>query len=348
MEALLSPLKFRPIFKEKVWGGNRLETVLGKTLDGRTSVGESWEISDHGEDLSVVADGPLAGRTLRDLLRTDSEDLVGCRTDRFPLLFKAIDASETLSVQVHPDDEHAARLEPGCSGKSEAWAVVHAEPGARIVHGLAPGVSMAAVFARLSGERGSALTIDEGVALDDVFGWRHVSRGDIVALPAGTIHAIGAGLVVVEVQQSSDITYRIHDWGRPRELHLSRARQVASECQKSPDVYPRWLPDRAGAEPPSPRWKVVDGDHFTIDAVFLRQGEQLKEAVPPEDRRRFGVLVGLDGVARLVTGGSGAACEVAVGDFFLLPARRGAVVLEALSGSFSGLWVSAELGPGQD
>lgn len=215
----LYPLRFEPIFKPAIWGGRRLADMFpGAPAEG--PIGEAWVLSDQGDNVSVVADGPLRGTTLRQLMRDRRDELLGpplAHHDTFPLLLKFIDAAQPLSVQVHPDDELAQRLEGLARGKTEAWIVMHAEPGSRIYAGLKPGVD----GGRL--ERAIATGTTESV----LHSFAPRPAGDCVFLPAGTVHALGGGITVFEVQQTSDTTYRLFDWnrvdsktGRPRELHL--------------------------------------------------------------------------------------------------------------------------------
>ncbi|MHB0955598.1 MAG: type I phosphomannose isomerase catalytic subunit [Pirellulaceae bacterium] len=217
------PLRFEPLYRFYMWGGRRLGEILGKPLPAGAHVAESWEIVDHGEDQSRVAAGPLAGQSLQALVRELGADLLG-RHDpqmQFPLLFKFLDAQQTLSVQVHPNDAQAACLDPPDRGKSEAWVVLHAEPASRIYAGLLAGVDRAALQLSLAhGQAERCLHFFEPIC------------GDCVFIPAGTVHAVGAGLVVAEIQQSSDVTFRLYDWnrigadGKPRPLHVERALDV--------------------------------------------------------------------------------------------------------------------------
>jgi mannose-6-phosphate isomerase len=219
---LTYPVRFEPIFKERLWGGRRIETVLGKPLPQGSLIGESWEIADHGNDVSRVTNGPLAGTTLRDLVRTGSAELFGpsgtAAGDGFPLLVKWIDAREKLSVQVHPPDGHPL-LAPGERGKTECWFVVEAEPDATIYLGLRRGVDRAALQRELvRGTAEACLNV-------------HPARaGDFFFVPAGVVHAIGGGVLLAEVQQSSDTTFRLYDWnrldtatGQPRPLQIVEA-----------------------------------------------------------------------------------------------------------------------------
>lgn len=219
--AALYPLTFDPIFKDLIWGGRRLATVLHKAI-GPGRVAESWEIADHRDDVSRVRAGPLQGASLRDLIATRGEEILGAgrsrdRPDQFPLLVKFLDANEALSVQVHPDDEKGRRL-ANDNGKTETWVIVHAEPGSLIYAGLKRGVTRADFAAAL------------GTAnLEPLLHRFEAKPGDCVMIPAGTVHAIGAGVVLAEIQQMSDATFRVDDWGRvgpdgkPRALHLAEA-----------------------------------------------------------------------------------------------------------------------------
>jgi len=216
------PLKFEEIFKEKVWGGRRLEVLLGKALPPDIKIGESWEIADHGEDTTSVRNGSWAGTPLSRLLTEAGDALTGRSAEVFPLLLKFIDADDVLSVQVHPDDAYAAAHEgPRELGKAEAWYIVHAEPEAKIYHGLKPGTTKDEFEARLA----------EGTVADCLASFE-AGAGDVFFIPAGTVHAIGAGIVLAEIQQNSDTTYRVFDWnrvgldGKPRELHVDRALDV--------------------------------------------------------------------------------------------------------------------------
>ena len=215
----LYPLTFRPELKDKVWGGRRLGEVLGKQLPPDVPIGESWEA--YGG--SVVEDGALAGHSVDELVEEYGERLVGTtiaglRDKPFPLLFKYIDASEFLSVQVHPDDSYAAEHTGYPYGKTEAWYIVHADPGAKIVHGWKRATTAEEVEAAVRENR-----------LEELLEYVEVSPGDAVFVPAGTVHALGGQIVLGEIQQSSDTTYRLYDWGRmgfdgkPRELHVEES-----------------------------------------------------------------------------------------------------------------------------
>jgi mannose-6-phosphate isomerase len=214
----LYPLIFEPRFKERVWGGRRLETLYGKPLPPDVPIGESWEISDRPGDESVIANGPLAGRTLRSLMEERRGDVVGSAAPteegRFPLLCKILDARQKLSLQVHPPERAKHLGEP----KTEMWYIADADPGAELFVGLKRGVDRTMFEEAIGAGR-----------VAECFHRIEVKSGDAMFLPSGRVHAIGAGLVIFEIQQNSDTTFRVHDWdrmgldGKPRELHVTQS-----------------------------------------------------------------------------------------------------------------------------
>ena len=212
---MLYPLKFEPIFKERVWGGRKLQELYGKALPGGSAIGESWEISDRPGDVSRVANGRYAGKDLHWLVEHHGTELLGNATlqsGRFPLLVKILDAREKLSLQVHPPAGKAAEL--GGEPKTEMWYIAEANPGAELYVGLKRGVSRREFEQKM--KRGTVA---------DCFHRLAVKAGDAMFLPSGRVHAIGSGLVIFEIQQNSDTTYRVFDWnrlgldGNPRPLH---------------------------------------------------------------------------------------------------------------------------------
>lgn len=243
MNAQIYPLQFAPVFKDYPWGGRNLETVLGRQIpDG--IVAESWEISAHPNGQTEVIAGPLAGLTLAEVQEKLGEDLLGSRNrhalamNKFPLLIKLLDANQWLSVQVHPDDEYGLAHE-GEYGKTEMWVVIHAEPGAELIYGLKPGADRDLFASAVEAGQSEAL-------LHRV----PVTTGDVVFVPAGAVHSLGPGILVAEIQQNSDTTYRIYDWGRlgndgkPRPLHIAQALDVIDWGQIEPGtVRPRLISD---------------------------------------------------------------------------------------------------------
>ncbi len=217
---MLYPFIFQPILKERIWGGRELERLYAKPLPPGKPIGESWEISDRPGDASVIANGPLAGKTLRWLMENHAAEILGnakpAAEGRFPLLCKILDAREKLSLQVHPPADKAKKLkgEP----KTEMWFITDAAPDASLYVGLKHGVTRAEFEKKIS---------DGSVA--DCFHRIPVRAGDAMFLPSGRVHAIGDGLVIFEIQQNSDTTYRVFDWnrvgldGKPRELHVAQS-----------------------------------------------------------------------------------------------------------------------------
>ena len=217
----LYPLKFKPILKERIWGGSKLKTLLNKK--GLVEkCGESWEISAVQGDISVVENGFLKNNTLEELIEVYMGDLVGDNIYEkfgieFPLLIKFIDATADLSIQVHPNDE-LAREKHNSYGKTEMWYILDAEPDAKLISGFSKQISREEYLNYLNSKR-----------LKEIMNYCDVKPGDVFFIPAGRVHAIGTGILLTEIQQTSDITYRIYDWdrtdanGNPRELHTDLA-----------------------------------------------------------------------------------------------------------------------------
>jgi len=231
----LYPLTFDPVFKDYVWGGRNLAEKLGRVIpDG--VVAESWEVAAHPNGSSVVNQGPLQGKTLAEVMDLWGEALVGSNSGqalelgKFPLLIKLLDANRWLSVQVHPNDAYGLAHE-GEFGKTEMWVVLEAEPGAEIVYGFQPGVTRDQYAQEVAEERAA-----------DSLHRLPVQKGDVIFVPAGAVHALGPGIIVAEIQQNSDTTYRIYDWGRPRPIHLEQALAVLDFAMVEPGpVAPRTL-----------------------------------------------------------------------------------------------------------
>jgi len=253
-------LPMRPYFREMVWGGRRLQELYGKDLPEGKAIGESFEMSAYPERESVVASGALAGWGLGRLVEEHQEQLVG-RTvwerygGRFPLLIKLLDAQEDLSIQVHPDDEYARVKGLEDSGKTEAWFVLHAA-GGRIAHGLKEGVDRREFEAAVRAGR-----------VEEVIQFHEVKSGDLVFSPPGTVHALCCGVVIYEVQQSSDLTFRLYDYGRPgldgnpRELHVQEALEVIDfEIRLPGPVSWQELP-----EAQADRAVLVESEHFQLN-----------------------------------------------------------------------------------
>jgi mannose-6-phosphate isomerase len=260
----MHPLLFTPLYRHYVWGGRRFETSLGRTLPPGDDFAESWELVDRCADQSIVAAGPLAGLSLGELVRERGRELLGRHAPRaaFPLLFKFLDACRDLSVQVHPDDVRAARLSPPDLGKTEAWYVIDAAAGSRIYAGLRSGVDRETLAAALRAGR-----------CQEVMHSFEPRPGDCIFIPAGTVHAIGAGLVVAEIQESSDVTYRLYDWnrvgvdGRSRPLHIEAGLEAVTRFGPVEPVPPQATSAPGAIPGGAAARRLVTCDYFLFDDV---------------------------------------------------------------------------------
>jgi len=307
------PLRFVPYLRPMVWGGRRLKEVLGKSLPTDEPYGESWEISDHSSHQSVVASGPLAGKTLRQLMEEDRAALLGRGAEAyrvFPWLIKFLDARDWLSVQVHPDDEEVKRLLPGEGGKTEAWFVLDAQPGSRVYAGLLPGVDEERLRAALAA----------GTVADCLHTFAP-QPGDCVFLPAGTVHAVGGGVLMAEVQQTSDATFRLFDWnrhdafGKARALHIEEA-LACIDWHRGP-VRPIHVEDYAASalQPASPgtkRKSLVSCAYFKLEFLYANEPFEFG------GEGRLQVLIVLGGNGRLATDAGEE--EAKLGQVWLAPA----------------------------
>src|SRR5947209_5869404 len=287
-----APLTFRPIFMERIWGGRKLAELFGKKLPANKRIGESWEIVDRPEAQSVVARGPLKGKTLHELWKEGRSLIFGevPNAPRFPLLIKLLDAHEKLSLQVHPPEQVARKL--GGEPKTEFWYVAAADPGAELLLG----------FCKPSTRVQFENALREGTAADYVHKIR-VKPSDAAFLPAGRLHAVSAGNLLIEVQQNSDTTYRVFDWnrrddsGQPRQLHIKQA--MASIDFK--DVTPKLVRPKGET--------LVRHELFEVQKWNL---DSPREATP---RGQFAVVCCVTGKLRC------ADVDLAPGEFFLVPAR---------------------------
>lgn len=308
----LYPLRFAPIFKRYIWGGRKLQTTLGKLTGDHPDTAESWELVEHPSGMSVVDSGPLSGKTLADLLADHGRDIYGQHfpQPRFPLLFKLLDCCRNLSVQVHPTDAAAANLTPPDLGKTEAWLILEAEPGAALYAGLKRGFDRAALEREVS--RGTT-----ELCLHRV----EPKVGECYFIPAGVVHALGEGLLVAEIQQSSDTTYRLFDWnrtgpdGQPRQLHV----QQSLDCTN----YEHG-PVHAQVPKPTARAhvsQIVACDKFVMDRWTNFTSE------PVGGDNRFHILSVLEGSIQIA--GDPAATPLTRGQTALLPASLGSTLLTA-------------------
>ncbi|SHF01981.1 mannose-6-phosphate isomerase, type 1 [Caldanaerobius fijiensis DSM 17918] len=253
------PLKFFPIYMERIWGGNDLKRLFGRDFRS-DKVGESWEVACHPHGTSIVSNGELKGKNFQEIINTYGRKILGNKLsqqdiEKFPLLIKLLDANDILSVQVHPDDEYAMKNENGELGKCEMWYVISAKPGAKIIYGLKDGVT--------KDEFKKALR--EG-SVERCLNEVEVMPGDVFDVPSGMIHALGAGVVVAEIQQNSDTVYRVYDWnrvgldGKPRELHVQKALDVI-------DFDGKYKAEKSRGLKVSNKTYLVANKHFAVELI---------------------------------------------------------------------------------
>ena len=306
----MTPLAFRPLLKRIRWGGTRLGSVLGKPLGSESDYAESWELCDHGDDQSVVVGGPWHGLSLRQLMAMKCRELCGTerRLHQFPLLVKFLDASDRLSVQVHPNDIQARFFNPHENGKTEAWVILDARPDSRIYAGLKRGVD--------------AFRLQQHLAAGTVEECLHsypARAGDCVFIPAGTVHAIGEGILLAEIQQSSDLTFRLHDWdrlgadGQPRPLHLEES-LVCIDF------------DRGPVDPVTPRRLSRDSEELVASEFFTLHRHTLRDSFRFESDGRFHALLVLGGSGSLTCDGNEQILQT--GSTLLLPASCPPALIE--------------------
>lgn len=281
---MMAVLTCKPVFQERLWGGRKLETSFGYDIPVG-NIGECWGISAHSNGMSVIEGGDYAGQTLAELWDERRELFGDYMLDEFPLLIKLLDAADDLSVQVHPNDDEAMRLEGERYGKTECWYVVEAEEGAELILGH-------------SAETKQELAdkVEQG-AWDELLRRQPVQAGDFVLVPSGTIHAIGKGIVILETQQSSDTTYRVYDFdrtddaGNTRELHLDKAIEVTTVPDRPALVTPTMKKVSSGIVQ-----TLVETEEFNVYRMDVRDGFEL---LPLDRFRLISVLDGsgtLDGV----------------------------------------------------
>ena len=302
------PIKLKPAFKDYLWGGTRLRDDFGKDCDF-DKIAESWELSCHKDGNSVVADGEFAGLTLAQYIEKEGKSVLGTNCEKFenfPILIKLIDAKDNLSVQVHPNNEYAQRVE-GEYGKTEMWYVVDCDEGASLLYGFKHNITKEEFRERI--ENNTLLEVTNSVP---------VKKGDVFFIEAGTLHAIGKGILIAEIQQNSNTTYRIYDYGRvgadgkPRQLHIDKAVDVTNLCPAKP--YPQSEPVDMGG------WtkkRLAKCDYFTVDVINVDTSAALEA-----DKSSFANILVLDGGCVLSSEGNDAV-ELKKGDSVFIPAGLG-------------------------
>ena len=308
-EPELYPLRFEPVYQYRLWGGRRLADWLKAPLPSDGPIGEAWLLSDRDDHPSLVADGPLRGRTIAQLIELSPQAMLGQKlgkSRRFPVLLKFLDVQKMLSVQVHPADANVDLIPQGETGKTEAWVVLEAQPDARIYAGLKRGVTA---------QRLSALTSE---TVDTALASFRPELGQTILIDAGVVHSLGDGVVVFEIQQNSDVTYRLYDWdhidpksGRRRSLQVEQA-MACVDLHQGP-VHP--ISPLIESTQPCKRERLFDEPHFQ---VWRLRGEVPFSVGAVNEPR---VLVCLDGAGSIEH--EGADFDMEMGTLMLLPASVG-------------------------
>lgn len=311
----LYPLKFKPVLIPKVWGGKKLNTLLKKDLKGSDKIGESWELSAVSKFESIATNGFLAGNSIQDLIEIYMGELVGDQVYmkygiEFPLLFKFIEANEKLSVQVHPDNE-TAKFRHYAYGKTEMWYVVDAEKNSEIIVGF-----------KKSLNKDALIKVIEDKTLIDYLNFEKIQKGDVFYIPPGKVHALLEGTVVAEIQQTSDITYRLYDWdrlgldGKPRDLHVDLALDVIDFSVKENNKT-KYFPV------PESRNALVECPYFTTNLIEFENAVELNYSKLDS----FVVYMCLEGKFDLVYGDN-KSIVIEKGETVLVPAEIEHVILK--------------------
>ncbi|MCH3885519.1 type I phosphomannose isomerase catalytic subunit [Tenacibaculum aquimarinum] len=309
-------LKFTPILKEKIWGGEKLISMLNKVSD-KKNIGESWEISDVEEDVSVVANGAFKGESLKELIVKFKGDLVGNKVynqfgEKFPLLIKFIDAKEALSIQLHPNDK-LAKERHNSFGKTEMWYIMQADKFGNLVVGFKKDTNKEKYLYHLKNKSLlSILNVDE------------VKKGDVYFIPTGRVHAIGAGVLLAEVQQTSDITYRVYDWdrkdeaGKHRDLHTEQALDAIDYTSQKPYKTKYKKKDNEAKE-------LVSCPFFTTNIISLK--EQTKLALNHIDKDSFVIYMCVEGAVEFLVDNNSE--NLKMGETLLVPACIKELVIQS-------------------
>jgi len=298
-------MKLKPVLKDAIWAGLRLAGEYNKSEDKNQKIAESWELTVHKNGVNIIENGENAGKSLGDIWRGE----------KFPLLIKFIDAEQDLSVQVHPDNDYAAKHENGELGKTEMWYIIDAAPGAKIVYGLNSDYT-----------REDLQNLINNNKFEECLNYIEVKSGDVYFIPAGLVHAIGAGILIAEVQQNSDTTYRFYDYnrtdadGNPRELHIEKALDV---CIKTKTEYK------------NPKVKIHDCseilsvcEYFKVEKLNITGNVRFS----PD---KFYSFICLDGEGEIIHGEN--IYEIKKGDSYFIPAGIGKITINKTSENFGGI-----------
>lgn len=306
-------MKFHPVFKEKIWGGDKIKTRLGLNFSPLPNCGEAWALSGVPECQTLVLDGFLQGNELNEIVEIYMEDLVGEKVyerygNEFPLLIKFIDAQDYLSIQVHPDDELAAKRCIG-RGKTEMWYILDADPGAELIRGFTHTLTPEIYLQHLGRKR-----------LRDILNVEHVKKGDSFFIPAGLVHALGPGILLAEIQQTSDTTYRIYDWdrvdenGHSRELHTELALD-AINFKVDEQHKPFFGPVR------STETNLATSPYFTTNLLHIDKPHEINK----EELDSFVILIGVEGSTLIRSDDH--RLELRMGEVALIPAMAENLIL---------------------
>ena len=299
------PIKFENLYYEKIWGGRDFESFRENLPHG--DIGESWDIACHHNGMSIVSNGYLKGKTFEELIKEYGTELLGesFENKEFPLLVKLINSKEKLSVQVHPSDEYAKRVENSL-GKTEAWYVVDAKPGASLIVGTKN--CDKAIFEK---------AIREGKT-EEYLNKIEVKKGDCFLINSGLVHAICEGVIIAEIQQSSDITYRIYDYGRPREIHVEKSMDVIDFNLKPINASGKKLVSFCGYE----KGILCASEYFTIEKYVVSS-----EVSENSDIYKFFIFTCVDGKGTIISE-DGTKMDILKGDSILIPAKLGKYTIQ--------------------
>ncbi|HHV59471.1 MAG TPA: class I mannose-6-phosphate isomerase [Clostridiaceae bacterium] len=310
---MLYPLKFEPVFKDYIWGGRNLLKLNKKLPEGK--VAESWEVSSHPDGISKIANGEYAGMFFTDVIEKEGRKLLGTALSdeavtKFPLLVKFIDANDNLSVQVHPDENYVRKNNSDLYGKNEMWYIISAEPGARLVYGLKPGTTKSDFEKAVANKK-----------IEELLNYIDVKPGDAINIPTGLVHAIGKGILLAEIQQNSNSTFRVYDYdrvdakGNPRPLHIREALEV---MDFSLHVTGESVVNSSyhGQEEARLCIPLVSNDFFTVEHISVKGN-----SCDSTDGSKFFIYITIAGAGKIKYGHG--TISAIPGDSFLIPAALG-------------------------